>query len=112
MLEHGNIQRLEAGQHDPRDRDDSIAIRSTSRRFTGGTQTRSSSTVRERYLWELHLPRADDPLYATQHDEYRSELFDRLATPLYPPALIILTFMFLGPPQTTRQSRTLALLGP
>ena len=34
-----------------------------------------------------------------------------MATPLYPLAFAILTFMFLGPPQTTRQSRTLAMLG-
>ena len=41
----------------------------------------------------------------------RSELHDRLATPLYPLAFVILAYAFLGPPQTTRQSRTLALLG-
>ena len=34
-----------------------------------------------------------------------------MATPLYPLAFVILAYMFLGPPQTTRQSRTLALLG-
>jgi lipopolysaccharide export system permease protein len=33
-----------------------------------------------------------------------------LATPLYPFAFVILAYAFLGPPQTTRQSRTLALL--
>jgi lipopolysaccharide export system permease protein len=42
---------------------------------------------------------------------YGSELHDRLATPLYPLAFVILAYAFLGPPQTTRQSRTLALLG-
>ena len=54
---------------------------------------------------------ADDTLYASQPDQYRSELHDRLTTPLYPFAFVILAFAFLGPPQTTRQSRTLALLG-
>ena len=62
-------------------------------------------------IWELLWPRADDALYASQPDQYRSELYDRLATPLYPIAFVILAFAFLGPPQTTRQSRTLALLG-
>ena len=33
-----------------------------------------------------------------------------MATPLYPLAFVILAYAFLGPPQTTRQSRTLALL--
>ena len=46
-----------------------------------------------------------------QPNEYRSELHDRFATPLYPLAFVILAYAFLGPPQTTRQSRTLSLLG-
>ena len=78
--------------------------------FTGGPQN-VVYTVREKYIWELLWPRADDALYAAQPDQYRSELHDRLATPLYPLAFVILAYTFLGPPQTTRQSRTLALLG-
>ncbi len=78
--------------------------------FAGATQN-VVYTVREKYLWELLWPRADDALYASQPDQYRSELHDRLTTPLYPLAFVILAFAFLGPPQTTRQSRTLALLG-
>ena len=38
-------------------------------------------------------------------------MHDRLTTPLYPIAFVIIACTFLGPPQTTRQSRTLALLG-
>jgi lipopolysaccharide export system permease protein len=67
--------------------------------------------VREKYLWELIWPAANDPVYAKQPDQYRSEMYDRLATPFYPLAFAILTYMFLGPPQTTRQSRTLGTLG-
>ena len=48
--------------------------------------------------------------YLAQPDQHRSELSDRLASPLYPLAFIIVAFAFLGPPQTTRQSRTLAFL--
>jgi lipopolysaccharide export system permease protein len=55
-------------------------------------------------------PPPKDPLYVAQPDQYRSELYDRLASPFYPIAFIILTYMFLGPPQTTRQSRALALV--
>jgi lipopolysaccharide export system permease protein len=109
VLEHGSIQRLQAGHIDPR-------ILSFDRypfdlsKFTSGPQN-GMYTVREKYIWELIWPQADDTLYASQPDQYRSELYDRLATPLYPLAFAILTFMFLGPPQTTRQSRTLALAG-
>jgi lipopolysaccharide export system permease protein len=55
-------------------------------------------------------PPANDALFLAQPGEYRSELHDRLATPLYPIAFVVLAYAFLGPPQTTRQSRTLSLL--
>jgi lipopolysaccharide export system permease protein len=109
VLEHGSIQRLEAGHPNPR-------ILTFDRypfdlsKFAAGPQNVSYS-VREKYIWELMWPRPDDPLYVSQPDQYRSELSDRLASPLYPLAFAILTYMFLGPPQTTRQSRNLALLG-
>ena len=67
--------------------------------------------MREKYIWELMWPKIDDALYIAQPDQYRSEMYDRLATPLYPITFVIMAFTFLGPPQTTRQSRTLALLG-
>jgi len=109
VLQGGSIQRLEAGQRDPR-------IVTFDRypfdlsQFTGGPQN-VVYTVREKYIWELLWPRSDDAFYAAQPDQYRSELRDRLATPLYPLAFVILAYAFLGPPQTTRQSRTLALFG-
>jgi lipopolysaccharide export system permease protein len=109
VLEHGSIQRLERGHADPRIVTfDRYAFDLS--KFTAGPQN-VTYTVREKYIWELMWPRPDDTLYATQADQYRSELYDRLASPLYPIAFVILTYMFLGPPQTTRQSRTLALLG-
>ena len=109
ILEHGSIQRLQKGQLDPRivtfDRDAFDLSQ-----FTSGPHS-TTYTEREKYIWQLMWPKANDPLYRAQPNQYRSELYDRLATPLYPLAFVILTFMFLGPPQTTRQSRTLALLG-
>ncbi len=109
VLEGGSIQRLEAGQRDPRIVTfDRYAFDLS--KFTGGPKS-VVYTVREKYIWELLWPRPDDALYLAQPDEYRSELNDRLATPLYPVAFVILAYCFLGPPQTTRQSRTLALLG-
>src|ERR1700761_353722 len=115
VLQGGSIQRLEAGQRDPRIVTfDRYAFDLS--QFTGGAANGNGSpnnnyTVREKYIWELLWPRADDTLYKEQPDQYRSELHDRLATPLYPLVFVLLAYTFLGPPQTTRQSRTLALLG-
>jgi lipopolysaccharide export system permease protein len=109
VLEHGSIQRLEAGQRDPRIVTfDRYAFDLS--KFTGGPQS-VVHNILEKYIWELLWPRPDDALYVAQPDQYRSELYDRLATPLYPLAFAILACSFLGPPQTTRQSRTLAMLG-
>ena len=109
VLEKGSVQRLEAGQRDPRIVTfDRYAFDLS--KFTSGQQA-VIYNVREKYIWELIWPRAEDALYVAQSGEYRSELHDRLATPLYPLAFVILAYAFLGPPQTTRQSRTLALLG-
>ena len=107
-MEGGSIQRVTAGEHDPRILTfDRYAFDLS--KFTVGPQG-PHYTVREKYIWELLWPRFDDPLYVAQPDQYRSELSDRLATPLYPLTFIILACAFLGPPQTTRQSRALALL--
>jgi lipopolysaccharide export system permease protein len=109
VFQGGSIQRLEAGQRDPRIiMFDRYAFDLS--QFTGGTQN-VTYTVREKYIWDLIWPKPDDHVYATQAGEYLSELHDRLSTPLYPIAFVIVAFAFLGPPQTTRQSRTLALMG-
>jgi lipopolysaccharide export system permease protein len=109
VMQGGSIQRLTAGQRDPRIVTfDRYAFDLS--RFTSGPQS-AVYTVREKYIWELMWPRPDDALYVTQKGEYRSELYDRLATPLYPLTFAILAYIFLGPPQTTRQSRSLAMLG-
>jgi len=108
VLEKGNVQRLEVGQRDPRIVTfDRYAFDLS--KFTGGPQNVHYNT-RENYIWELWA-QLNDPASAAQSGEYRSELHDRFATPLYPIAFVILAFAFLGPPQTTRQSRTLSLLG-
>jgi lipopolysaccharide export system permease protein len=109
VFQGGSIQRLEAGQRDPRIvMFDRYAFDLS--QFTGGNQN-VVYTVREKYIWDLMWPKADDQMYATQADQYLSELHDRLSTPLYPIAFVIVAFAFLGPPQTTRQSRSLALMG-
>jgi lipopolysaccharide export system permease protein len=108
-MENGSIQRAEAGERDPRIVTfDRYAFDLS--KFSVGSQN-AVYTVREKFIWELLWPKADDALYVAQPDQYRSELSDRMATPLYPLTFIILAFAFLGPPQTTRQSRTLSMLG-
>src|SRR5208337_4012641 len=98
VLEGGSIQRLEAGQRDPRIVTfDRYAFDLS--KFTGSAQN-VVYTVREKYIWELLWPRPDDELYYSQPEQYRSELCDRLAAPLYPLAFAILAYCFLGPPQT------------
>jgi lipopolysaccharide export system permease protein len=111
VLEKGSVQRLEAGQRDPRIVTfDRYAFDLS--KFGVGPQTGAGVTynTREKYIWELIWPPANDALFVAQPGEYRSELHDRIVTPLYPFAFVVLAYAFLGPPQTTRQSRTLSLL--
>jgi len=78
--------------------------------FTGGPQAVQYS-IRERYLWQLLWPDAKDQLLVEQPGQYRAELHDRLITPLYPIVFVIIAFAYLGAPRTTRQSRTMSMLG-
>ncbi len=108
VLEGGSVQRLEAGQRDPR-------IVTFERyafdmsKFIAGPQN-VVYNAREKNIWDLWRPPPGDVLSVAQSAQYRSELHDRFAAPLYPLAFAILAYALLGPPQTTRQSRTLALL--
>ena len=65
--------------------------------------------IRERYLWELLAPAADDPVYMQLPGQFRAELHDRFMSPIYPFAFAALTFAFLGAPRTTRQSRNFSI---
>src|SRR4030081_799557 len=67
--------------------------------------------IRERYLWELLAPAAEDPVYAQLPGQFRAELHDRFMSPIYPFAFAALTFAFLGTPRTTRQSRNFSIGG-
>ena len=104
LLEGGSVQTIETGQTDPR-------IVTFQRyafdlsNFAGGAQNINYS-AREKFFWDLL-----NPTDAQQQSDYRAEIHDRLTAPLYPLVFAILAYMFLGPPQTTRQSRALALFG-
>jgi len=66
--------------------------------------------VRERNLWDVAFPEADDPVYKQVPTHFRAELHDRLAAPLYPIAFTVLCFAILGAPRTSRQSREISII--
>ena len=107
VLEDGNLQRFEAGKHDP-------ALVAFGRyafdmsKFSQGHDT--ALGIRERYIWELLAPNPDDPMYKLS-GQFRAELHDRFMAPLYTIAFATLTFAFLGTPRTTRQSRNFSITG-
>lgn len=78
--------------------------------FSGGPQSVKYS-IRERYLWQLMFPDPKDPYLIEQPGPFRAELHDRLMAPLYPITFVVIAFAYLGAPRTTRQSRTLSMVG-
>lgn len=102
LFETGNIQQHDAKQPDP-------SIVQFDRYAFDLSQFSSAAgvvySIRERYLWELISPSADDPQFKAQPGHFRAELHERLLGPLYPIAFLVLAYLFLGAPSTTRQSR-------
>ena len=109
VLQKGIVQRQETGQRDPAmvvfDR---YAFDLS--QFAGVVQSAKYS-IRERYLWQLLFPDPKDQFYVEQPGQFRAELHDRLMAPLYPLAFVVIAYAYLGAPRTTRQSRTLSMLG-
>ena len=65
---------------------------------------------RERYTRELLKPDPNDPVFKVNPGSYTSELHERLASPLYTFAFVLLVLAFMGQAQTTRTSRTQAVI--
>jgi lipopolysaccharide export system permease protein len=109
VLENGSVQRHETGQRDP------TLVLFDSYGFDLSSLSSSPQSVRysvrERYLWELYDPTRTDMQFADQPDQIRAEFHDRITAPLYPLAFVVLTYAYLGAPRTTRQSRTMSLMG-
>ncbi|MBI3705396.1 MAG: LPS export ABC transporter permease LptF [Rhizobiales bacterium] len=109
VLQKGIVQRHEIKERDP-------AIIKFERyafdlsQFAGGPQSVKYS-IRERYLWQLMFPDPKDQFYIEQPGQFRAELHDRLVAPLYPFAFVVIAFTYLGAPRTTRQSRTMSMIG-
>lgn len=107
ILERGNLQRFQDGQRDPalvvfdRYAFDMSKFSAIARNIP--------RTVRDRYLWELIWPAADDQLYTIAPGRYRQEIHDRVLAPLYLITFVIVAFALLGPPRTTRQSRSISV---
>ncbi|MDQ0315628.1 LPS export ABC transporter permease LptF [Amorphus orientalis] len=72
-----------------------------------------SATFRpsERTVFELMNPDPDDSYAIANADRFRVEMHDRFAQPLYPLALVLIGFLFVGDPQTLRQGRTASIMG-
>ncbi len=109
LLQNGSVQRHEATQRDPTfvvfDR---YAFDLS--RFTGGPQAARYS-VRERPIWQLIAPDPNDPAFIAQPGQFHAEFHDRLLAPLYPLVFVVIAYAYLGAPRTTRQSRTVSLIG-
>jgi lipopolysaccharide export system permease protein len=107
ILENGTVHRQETGKDPAIIKFDQYAFDLS--RLSGGSPNIRYS-VQERFPWELYDPPTDDSLFKDQPGAFRAELHNRLASPLYPIAFVILTFAYLGAPRTTRQSRTMSLV--
>ena len=109
VLQKGIVQRHAADQRDPAmvvfDR---YAFDLS--QFAGGSQAVKYS-IRERYLWQLLWPDPKDAFYVREPGQFRAELYDRLMAPFYPIGFVIIAFAYLGAPRTTRQSRSMSMLG-
>ena len=108
VMDNGTVQRHRLDQRDPTIvHFDRYAFDLS--RYAGGPQE-LQYLVRELYLWQLAAPELDDPVLQRDPGQFRAEFHDRLAASLYPLAFAVIAFMFLGPPSTTRQSRTVAMV--
>ncbi len=109
VLESGSVQRHENAQRDP------ALVLFDSYGFDLSWLSNSNQnikySVRERYLWELYDPARTDNQFADQPNQVRAEFHDRITAPLYPLAFVVMTYAYLGAPRTTRQGRTMSLLG-
>lgn len=70
-----------------------------------GQPSRIDYKPRERYLDELINPAPDDTTYHAQVGQFRAELHERFANPLYPIAFVLIALAAVGQAQSTRQNR-------
>jgi lipopolysaccharide export system permease protein len=106
VMRDGNIERRRAKERDP-------AIVVFDQYAFDLTRLTPAATVniglREKYIWELAFPAADDPVMKASPSQWRVELHERIYAPLYPLAFGVIAFAILGFPRTTRQSRAVSM---
>jgi lipopolysaccharide export system permease protein len=108
LLADGSVQRYQAADQDPNIvQFDRYAFDLS--QFAGGTHALFRSP-RERYLWELYDYQANPAFGGVEVGEMRAEFHDRIIAPVFPIAIAMMTFAYLGAPRTTRQGRTVSLL--
>jgi lipopolysaccharide export system permease protein len=106
IMRDGNIERRRAKERDPAIVVfDQYAFDLT--RLTPAPQVNVG--LREKYIWELAFPAADDPVLKLSPSQFRVEFHERIYAPLYPLAFGIIAFAILGFPRTTRQSRAVSM---
>ena len=71
---------------------------------------RAELKPRERYFHELAFPRPGDLEFKRHPGQFRAELHERFASPLYPFAFTLIALAFVGQAQSTRQNRVEALV--
>jgi len=107
VLENGSVQRVQPGQQD-------AAIVVFQRYAVDLSQFGQDGETpvykpRERSTVELLTLDRNDLYVKTQEGRFRAELHDRLSSPLYPLAFMVIAFAALGTPRTTRQGRGSAM---
>ena len=108
ILKDGSIQRRRANDRDP------TIVNFDTYAFDLSNFSHNDHTLtypaRERYSWELFSPDPNDPVFQKEPNEFRAELHDRIVTPLYPLAFVVIAYVYLGAPRTTRQNRAMAMV--
>jgi lipopolysaccharide export system permease protein len=66
---------------------------------------------RERYFGELVNPEPDSSYFKTNPGQFRAELHERFANPLYPLAFVLIALASVGQAQSTRQGRAERMVG-
>jgi lipopolysaccharide export system permease protein len=107
ILQHGSAQRRRSNERDPA----IVNFDSYAFDLSNFSQTNRTLTypARERYSWELIAPDPDDPVFLREPGQFQAELHDRIVAPLYPLAFVVIAYVYLGAPRTTRQNRALAV---
>jgi lipopolysaccharide export system permease protein len=67
--------------------------------------------VGERTIADLITTPLNDPYRQSREDQFAAEIHVRLSAILYPVAMALTAFVFLGLPRTTRTGRSLAVIG-